>query len=378
MSIIRGGQIIESGEHRVYQNAGAPTNGAAGTCAGDAPKGALLVDTTNGALYINTNTTASPTWSSIPSTSQQLGQISVWNDTGVTLSANTLVYLSGFNAANDMPTAAKADADAGGKPAEYVVTADIADGASGTVALSWETAANLNTNAATVGDFVYLDTTAGGYVLTTAPTGATAVAQPVGYVKVKSATVGQIAFWLQAFKKIGANELQADSVRAAALGVTAGAITASRALVADANGNVAALKSTNLLLGASGSEKAQAGDCSFSVAGEAAHVIVTTVQLKDFAGGNLDQAINVDAWLSDAAGGIGTVVDPTSNTAVGGAGAVLTETGGLTHFTKLKVTSGSTGSFTVTTTQTAAQNYYLNVRLPNGVVKSSAVIAHAG
>lgn len=46
----------------VYTNAGAPVNGAAGTLFGVAIKGALLVDTTNGILYQNTNTLASPTW----------------------------------------------------------------------------------------------------------------------------------------------------------------------------------------------------------------------------------------------------------------------------------------------------------------------------
>lgn len=53
--------IIE-GALGIYQNAGTPTNGTSGTYAGIAPKGALLVDTTNAVLYINTNTQASPTW----------------------------------------------------------------------------------------------------------------------------------------------------------------------------------------------------------------------------------------------------------------------------------------------------------------------------
>lgn len=46
-----------------YANAGVPVDGAAGTLAGIAPKGAQLVDTTNANLYVNTNTQASPTWS---------------------------------------------------------------------------------------------------------------------------------------------------------------------------------------------------------------------------------------------------------------------------------------------------------------------------
>jgi hypothetical protein len=50
-------------------NAGAPTSGTSGTYVGQAGIGALLIDTTNGVLYQNTGTLASPTWSlaSIPS-----------------------------------------------------------------------------------------------------------------------------------------------------------------------------------------------------------------------------------------------------------------------------------------------------------------------
>lgn len=43
--------------------AGAPVNGTTG--AGQYDKGTLLVDSTNGVLYINTNTLASPTWTKV-------------------------------------------------------------------------------------------------------------------------------------------------------------------------------------------------------------------------------------------------------------------------------------------------------------------------
>lgn len=46
----------------LYTSSAAPTNGTTGTLAGSAPKGALLIDTNAGALYQNTNTLASPTW----------------------------------------------------------------------------------------------------------------------------------------------------------------------------------------------------------------------------------------------------------------------------------------------------------------------------
>jgi hypothetical protein len=46
----------------VWPHAGAPSNGTTGTYANEAGVGDLLVDTTNAVLYINTGTSASPTW----------------------------------------------------------------------------------------------------------------------------------------------------------------------------------------------------------------------------------------------------------------------------------------------------------------------------
>src|SRR5438105_4100832 len=73
MPIIPGGGGTEPGVWvGVYQNAGAPTNGTSGTLAGIAPPGALLVDTTNIAVFQNSNTQASPTWSAASSSSGEL------------------------------------------------------------------------------------------------------------------------------------------------------------------------------------------------------------------------------------------------------------------------------------------------------------------
>lgn len=65
MGIIQGGIVIEGARQRPYENAGAPVNGT--TLANVAEKGALLSDTTNGVLYINTGTKASPTWTIVGS-----------------------------------------------------------------------------------------------------------------------------------------------------------------------------------------------------------------------------------------------------------------------------------------------------------------------
>lgn len=66
-------------------NAGVPTNGAAGTYFGQAGPGALIIDTTNGVLYQNTNTKLSPTWTrvSIPSTGVTEAQLSASSGTGL-------------------------------------------------------------------------------------------------------------------------------------------------------------------------------------------------------------------------------------------------------------------------------------------------------
>src|SRR3972149_755264 len=61
---------------RVWQNAGVPVDGVAGTYAGHAwlEKGDLLVDIINATLYQNTNTQASPTWTQFTSGGNTLDQ----------------------------------------------------------------------------------------------------------------------------------------------------------------------------------------------------------------------------------------------------------------------------------------------------------------
>lgn len=56
-----GGHMIGN-DVNIFAGDGAPTNGTSGTRAGTAGPGSLYSDYTNGKLYINTNTKASPTW----------------------------------------------------------------------------------------------------------------------------------------------------------------------------------------------------------------------------------------------------------------------------------------------------------------------------
>jgi hypothetical protein len=110
------------------------------------------------------------------------------NKTGGTLTAGTLVYVSGWDATTDRPSVTKASASALGTSARWIVLADTLNNASGTIGQHLSLTAQ-NTNAANVGDPVYLNTTAGAFTLTNPPA-APVMYQQVGTVRTKSATVG--------------------------------------------------------------------------------------------------------------------------------------------------------------------------------------------
>jgi 6-phosphogluconate dehydrogenase len=59
---LRAGHLALPNSVLVMVNAGVPSDGTTGTGAGRAGKGSLCIDSTNGTLYQNTNTKASPTW----------------------------------------------------------------------------------------------------------------------------------------------------------------------------------------------------------------------------------------------------------------------------------------------------------------------------
>jgi len=132
--------------------------------------------------------------------------IEVANKTGGPLSKATLVYVSGYDSTLGCPTVAKADADAS-LYAEAVLVGAIANNAKGVAMLVGQVGGQ-NTNAATVGDPVYLSDTAGAWALA-APAGVDKLVQVVGYVQVKSATVGVIRFVIgrKAAAKLGSSAL---------------------------------------------------------------------------------------------------------------------------------------------------------------------------
>ena len=115
--------------------------------------------------------------------------VEVYNDSGGTLTKGTAVYVSGYDVGNELVEVDKADADTANMPAIGLVYADITDGNSGTV-IAYGDLEDLVTNSYSVGDALYVDTTAGG-LTDTKPTGASSI-QKIGTVIRSHATQGII------------------------------------------------------------------------------------------------------------------------------------------------------------------------------------------
>lgn len=128
----------------------------------------------------------------------------VVNKSGSSIAVDKLVAISGYDTTTKLPKIVLADADSANLATEvYVTTLAIANNKTGNVFKGALSAANLNTNAVTtVGDPVYLDTTAGAFTATL-PVTPSARVVIVGYVQVKSATVGQIAWDIQDASRLG-------------------------------------------------------------------------------------------------------------------------------------------------------------------------------
>ena len=125
-------------------------------------------------------------------------RIKVRNATGSTIAANSLIYFNGTysDGTNNYPTIAQAvSATSVGSTffAQAVTTGAIANGADGTAAIFYELTGQ-NTSSGTVGDSVYLDTTAGGWTRTR-PTGGQYV-QVVGTITVVNASSGRVVLSL--------------------------------------------------------------------------------------------------------------------------------------------------------------------------------------
>lgn len=134
--------------------------------------------------------------------------LKVINKSGSAIAVNKPVAIVGYDVTSKLVKVVLADADASGHQDVWVTKVAISNNGTGHVFKGFMSTANLNTNSvATVGDPVYLDTTAGAFTFT-APSGGDDRVQILGYVQVKSSTVGQIAWDVQAPIKFGSGEIQ--------------------------------------------------------------------------------------------------------------------------------------------------------------------------
>lgn len=132
--------------------------------------------------------------------------VKVINKTGSSIAAGKVVAVLGFDTTAMLPKIVLADADVAGHDDIYITFEAIADGAEGNVYKGGQSAADLDTNSATAaGDPVYLSAATAGAFAHTAPNGSDDDVQPLGWVKVKSATVGQIHWHVGPFRKGGTN-----------------------------------------------------------------------------------------------------------------------------------------------------------------------------
>lgn len=130
--------------------------------------------------------------------SRRMFGIRVINKTGSAIAANKIVTISGYDVTSKLPKIVLADSDAAALATDvYVTPKAVADGAKTDVYKGFMSPATIDTSGATtVGDPIYLHTTAGAFTHT-APTGTGVRRILVGYVQVKSSTVGQIAWDVQ-------------------------------------------------------------------------------------------------------------------------------------------------------------------------------------
>ncbi len=102
-------------------------------------------------------------WVDLPYGSTNTLKIKVQNATGSTIAKGSAVYVAGANGDNPLVALADADTEATSSKTLGLVIADIANGAQGYV-VQYGPLTGVNTSAATIGQSVWLSSTAGGWV----------------------------------------------------------------------------------------------------------------------------------------------------------------------------------------------------------------------
>lgn len=333
--IAKVGGIQLTNQCAVLDTATAPTDGTSGTYAGVANAGTLLLQS-NGTMYVNTGTKASPTWTVSGGGGGQTRE--VYNATGGNLTAGSLVALSGWDETTKLPKVVKADNDAAsGRMADFVLPAAIANAASGLASETFRLTAQ-NTGGTAVGDPVYLGSTAGGFTFTPV-TAADAIAQIVGRVAVVNGATGVVEFDISAAAtKIGTSELEdlavttgklaANAVTAAKVDGTAGVAAVNKVAILGATKNLdeLGLPVSGLKIGASGAEVAVTGTAASLnlLDGSSAGVAVASKLACLGASKNLDELGLPVSGLKIGASGAEVAMDRTAaqiNVLVGGVAA---------------------------------------------------------
>ena len=112
----------------------------------------------------------------------------------------------------------------------------------------------------------------------------------------------------------------------------------------------------------------------FTVGAEAADVINVALQIQDAAGADLAEAKAFLAWLSDTAGVEPTTTAPSVGTTIGTDGELLYEP--LADIV-LELLTDTDGVLDLDIEEAAVDTWFLNVRLADGSVVSSAAITFA-
>ncbi len=233
------------------------------------------------------------------------------NDTGATLTAGTLVFVSGVDGTTLLPTVTKAKADAIGTLALHVVQFDVLNTEDGTLA-PFAYVEDVDTSGQVAGDPVYLSASASGGFTFTKPVEPNIV-QRVGTVLKVDASTGIILFHV----------FQPD--RLDKLALSAGA--------------------------------------------EAADVIQVTIQVQDADGANISRRATLTVWLAASDFGAPAAPDTSMNLVDG------TELKEDTADALFRVVTDATGKATFDITEMTVVTHVLHAQLADRVVKLNVVFA---
>ena len=205
----------------------------------------------------------------------QAGRLSllIRNNSGGTINAAQLVYISGYDVSNSRFEITKAKSNAATTLAHFVLQANLATATNGIV-YALDEISSLNTNGRTVNDPVYLDPSTAGAFTFTKPSGSN-IPQIVGRVTKVDASTGKIQFILRGLQEFLIENLVATAnIRDLAI------TTAKLAALAVTTAKIAALAVTAAKLGALSVETAKINALAVTAA-KLATDSVETVKIKD-------------------------------------------------------------------------------------------------